>query len=49
MPSLIAFKEEFSEIPIYRHDDNFQCGSRIREHLHTLVPDYRKIYDKIRR
>lgn len=46
MPSIIAFKERFLEIPIYRHDDNFQCCSRIREHLHTLVPQYRKIYDE---
>ena len=39
MPPILAFAQEFRQIPIYRHDDNMQCGSRLREHLGALLRD----------
>lgn len=46
MPAILSFEKEFRELPIYRHDDNFQCGSHLREHLSEYVRDYRRIYDR---
>ena len=48
MPAILAFADEFQSLPIYRHDDNMQCGSRIREHLAAYVNQYRRIYDDVR-
>jgi len=45
MPALAAFQERFAEIPIYRKDDNMQCGSHLREHLAEFVKEYRWIYE----
>jgi len=45
MPAIIAFADRFKELPIYRHDDNMQCGSRLREHLADYVKLYRRIYN----
>lgn len=43
MPAIEAFHERFSELAIYRIDDNFQCGSRLREHCAPYVKQYREI------
>ena len=32
-PMVTAFLPEFRQVPIYRRDDNLQCGSGIREHM----------------
>lgn len=47
MPPVVSFFKEFGELPIYRHDDNMQCGSHLREHLAIYVTHYRKIYQEI--
>lgn len=33
MPAVLGFAERYAEVAIYRHDDNLQCGSGIREHM----------------
>lgn len=45
MPAILAFTDRFKELPIYRHDDNMQCGSHLREHLADYVKLYRRIYN----
>jgi asparagine synthetase B (glutamine-hydrolysing) len=39
MPPILAFEDRFREVPLYRHDDNMQVGSRLREHLGALLDD----------
>lgn len=48
MPAVISFSEKFRELPIYRRDDNMQCGSHLREHLATYVKQYKVIYEQTR-
>jgi len=48
MPAVLAFADRFAELAIYRHDDNMQCGSHVREHLAAHVKEYRRILDKVR-
>jgi len=43
MPAVRAFMAEFRSLPIYRIDDNMQCGSRLREHLAEVRPLYTRI------
>ena len=49
-----AFKEEYTQMPIYRVNDNLQCGSGIREYLARLAPDgnirglYRRLYEEVK-
>jgi asparagine synthetase B (glutamine-hydrolysing) len=47
MPAINAFRDRFDELPIYRHDDNMQCGSRLREHCAPFVKEYRKILAEV--
>lgn len=37
MPAYTAFEKEFSQVPIWRRNDNLQCGSGIREYLARLL------------
>jgi len=37
MPAYTAFEKEFSQAPIWRKNDNLQCGSGIREYLARLL------------
>ena len=49
MPAIFAFNDRFAELPIYRRDDNMQCGSHLREHLADYVKEYRRIYEQVTR
>lgn len=39
MPAVIGFEPEFRQVPIYRRNDNLQCGSGIREYFARLLSD----------
>ena len=47
MPPILSFEDRFKEMPIYRIDDNLQCGSHIREHLADYVKQYKRIYENV--
>jgi len=37
MPAVLGFEDEFRKVPIYRRNDNLQCGSGVREHVARLL------------
>jgi len=37
MPAVLGFGNMFSQVPIYRRNDNMQCGSGIREYMKRLL------------
>lgn len=37
MPAVLGFNKEFASIPIYRRNDNMQCGSGVREYMRQLL------------
>lgn len=39
MPAVLGFKQEFRRVPVYRRNDNLQCGSGVREHMARLRGD----------
>ena len=39
MPAVVSFEQEFRQAPIYRRNDNLQCGSGIREYMQRLLLD----------
>lgn len=48
MPAVLGFRDRFSEVAIYRKDDNLQCGSGIREHMErTFGGRQRAAYKRI--
>jgi hypothetical protein len=37
MPAVLGFGDEFRRVPIYRRNDNLQCGSGVREHMARML------------
>jgi len=37
MPAVIGFANEFCQIPLYRKNDNMQCGSGVREYMARML------------
>lgn len=37
MPAVLSFAKEFREVPLYRKNDNLQCGSGVREHMARML------------
>lgn len=42
MPPVLGFADRFQEVAIYRHDDNLQCGSGIREHMAAVFHGHQR-------
>jgi len=36
MPAVLGFEREFKQAPVYRRNDNLQCGSGIREYMQRM-------------
>jgi asparagine synthetase B (glutamine-hydrolysing) len=48
MPAILGFNDRFHELPIYRIDDNLQCGSGIREHMARAYNGHqRQVYQRM--